>query len=1358
MEKNYFRNQFTYTRFVLIAFTLLFCTAAVNAQVYKEFQQRTSQYSTSKKIYNIKGDFTMIGNTNLSLLLYGDNTNNSNNFMQFVDEDDDSSTINSSAAILELSNENGANPECSNIVYAGLYWSGRTSSPGKTNAKRNIKVKGPNNSYYQTVSANANDILFPGPSNMYAAYAEVTDLVKSNGTGEYWVADMELTEGNGGITGYYGGWGMIVIYENSQMDWRDVTVFDGYAHVEGNVVANYELPVSGFNTAQSGPVNMKMGIMAGEGDVGISGDYFQIKKNSDQTWLGLSHEQNSANNFFNSSIQNNGSSRSPNHTNNTGIDISMFNIPNVGNSVIDNNQTSTTFRYGSTQDTYSIFSIAMSVDAYIPEIEGISSLTAINGSTAGNPPYNAEPGDELSYKIELRNKGTENVEDLKVVIPVPYNADYLTNSLSTNFYFSPSPQNNEVYFDPTLGATGSIVWEIDELPLANNTNDILADLTIKFGVTKNCTILSNACPGFDLIRFNGNISGHGAITGTTFENKDLIQGYETEGTCQGQPITAPFEVAIDATNFRAENCGNSDEERKFVYCNREDPIEIAEINSGFPNGTRFFNESPVTSNSTEYTTNNPIPNNSGSTEYYAVIPGSEDCAIPFTIEITTIASVPETEPVTYCLNEEAVPLKATATNSDLTLFYYTGEEDTSPEIQIIPSTSQSGEFTYYAAEGESASCISPNKAQITVSVIGQPEITAPQNQTLQTCGNDFIDDSIPGLSNQFTTISQQIFTDLGGIISFTEEIESISYKDILQQQSPAVYQRIFRISYECGNIEVQQSLTLENIKTQLEPVYTKENPTCENENGILTITNFNEDYEYFLNSNSGNIELNTTPTSLSPGVYIISVALNDCVFTTNSFEILPAPAIPESPEITTVDQPTCSVETGKITVTAIEGFLYSLDGEIYQESNIFEDLAPGIYAVYVQNEENCISHPSKDIIINENSGSPAQPEVSISQQPTCENTTGSILVTTVQGITYKLLNGNKNELSNAIENAEFSDLDSGTYFVQASNEDCASVSEALVIEENPGSPAQPQAVVSQQPTCEDTTGTISVTTGQGITYTLLNENQNEVNSTLENNEFSNLTAGTYFVKASNQDCESISEALVIEENAGTPTKPEASVAQQPTCEDTTGTISVSIVQGITYTLLDENENELSNSFENGEFSNLTAGTYFVQASNDDCNSISDALVIEENSGAPAQPEASISQQPICEYTTGTISINTIQGITYTLFDENQNTVNSTIENGEFSELPVGTYFVQASNEDCESVSEAMVIEENLGSPAQPEAFVSQKPTCEETTGTISVNTVQGIIYTLLDENQNAINNTIDNGDFTNLNDGTYFVQ
>ena len=420
--------------FLILTGILLFSHWSANAQIKENFNQRTSQFSPEKKIYSINGDFTMIGNTNLTLQNYSTSRENGFNTMVFVDEDGNSTTSNSSKSRLTFSSENNADPSCSNVIYAGLYWTGRTTNDISTNRKRSVKLRHPGGNY-QTITANASDIQFPGDNNMYAAYAEVTEIVKQGGVGDYWVADIALSTGNGGATGYYGGWSMVVIYENVQMKPRDVTIFDGYAYVQGFTTTNFELPVSGFNTAQSGDINMKLGVTAGEGDRAIDGDYFEIKKNSDNTWLRLSHENNSSSNFFNSSIQlENNSNRVPNLVNNTGLDISIFDIPNPNNSVIDNNQTSTTFRYGSTRDTYIIFNIVMSVDAYIPIIEGTSSIESIGGSTVSRP-FSAMPGDDISYKIELRNKGTEPIDDAKLVVPVPFNADFIQGSIDKNIFF-----------------------------------------------------------------------------------------------------------------------------------------------------------------------------------------------------------------------------------------------------------------------------------------------------------------------------------------------------------------------------------------------------------------------------------------------------------------------------------------------------------------------------------------------------------------------------------------------------------------------------------------------------------------------------------------------------------------------------------------------------------------------------------------------------------------------------------------------------------------------------------------------------------------------------------------------------------
>ena len=116
-------NKKSTLHFIFQVFLLLIVFSS-SAQVRVPFTQRTSQYSPTKKIYNIKGDFAMIGNTNLTLVNYSD-TNNNANAMRYVDVDADTNTFNSSSANLTLSTENGAVPSCSNIVYAGLYWTGR---------------------------------------------------------------------------------------------------------------------------------------------------------------------------------------------------------------------------------------------------------------------------------------------------------------------------------------------------------------------------------------------------------------------------------------------------------------------------------------------------------------------------------------------------------------------------------------------------------------------------------------------------------------------------------------------------------------------------------------------------------------------------------------------------------------------------------------------------------------------------------------------------------------------------------------------------------------------------------------------------------------------------------------------------------------------------------------------------------------------------------------------------------------------------------------------------------------------------------------------------------------------------------
>ncbi|WP_460575038.1 HYR-like domain-containing protein, partial [Flavobacterium koreense] len=647
--KNLYSTQNTKKQiyFYFLQIVLLFGVVfSANAQLRVPFTQRTSQYSPSRSVYNIKGDFAMVGNTNLTLQSYSNDGTNDNP-MVYVDVDGDSNTFNSSSANLTLSTENGALPSCSRIIYAGLYWTGRSSNSNpsndiftvtknnvtKTFNKRVISLKGPQSSTYTQFTAAASDIYYPTTSDgyMYSAYAEVTDYVRNNGLGNYFAADIALVEGNGGGTGFYGGWSLVVVYENSKMKYRDVTIFDGHAYVAGSVTADFEIPVSGFNTVQSGPVNMKLGLMAGEGDRGISGDYFQIRNHTNTNWVTLNHSGNATNNFFNSSIATGGNTRNPNLLNNTGLDISVFNIPNAGNAVMTNNQTSTRFRYGTTQDTYVIFAAVMSVDAYIPDVENILSPTAINNVPVTSPPYTVLPGQEMTFNVTIKNLGTEPINNYKLVIPIPFNASYVAGSAVGSVFFTPLPTPNTITFNPSLGATGSIVWDFGTLPLPADPNTLLGALSFKLRATTDCSILSNPnC--LAPISVNGSSSGVGGITGVSFNDKQFIKGYSQNGSCLGEPVSQPLNVDINATNYVNTNCQNTPIVRNFNFCNSSTTVAVSQIAPNFPIGSLFYNQYPVTQSAIQYTASNPFPLVSGSTvTYYAVPPNTSGCFFPFTI-------------------------------------------------------------------------------------------------------------------------------------------------------------------------------------------------------------------------------------------------------------------------------------------------------------------------------------------------------------------------------------------------------------------------------------------------------------------------------------------------------------------------------------------------------------------------------------------------------------------------------------------------------------------------------------------------------------------------------------------------------
>lgn len=779
-----------------VLLVLLICTGSINlnaqAQSIKQFNKRASTIANSTGQYNIKGDFQMIGNSNMIAANDPNGTDgakgNGNNTMVYVNVDSQTSGIvNSSTAELAFPSISGVDHDCTEIVYAGLYWSGRADVGGTasetfdvldeqsaTNIKNNQSINGYNltiasqndnssnttgsygrlatytftpqgagdnivfrfyswrtgsyvnrtwhqkvfvqvgsqaeqelsvvmtnnnaenfavrlvnpfplgsgyfvsnlrkrrtnnidspNFYatikqssgvilnkkvvkfkfagdsYQTITSTT-DIHFPATDQdqIYVGYADVTTYVKSKGLGDYTVANMALREGYGDGTGYYGSWGLVVVYKNAYMTNKSIFVYDGYSFIESpgyNQFVSEELVISGFTTPPSGNVSATIGMMAGEGDATISGDQFAIQEKNTSNYLYLRHDGNTSssssneyNNFFNSSIIVDGAPpRTPSFTNNYGSDIHMFKLNNSNNSIIENSQTSTKFRYGTRQDTYIIYSMVFSVDNWVPEptatIDASSSIT--NNSSV-------EPGNSFYLQFDITNPGNEAVNNTVFSLPIYYNQEYVSSSVTYWDTSALGSQVNPVYTPaaPNQATGGTLTWDLGTLPLmsAADKTKILASLSVELQITDDCLLISaSECKGFS--ESSASMTGTGAQSGNE-ETLPAVTGSEVNGGCI-LPVTDPFNLHVDFETSSLANCPdnlvedpNNTTQNVMVYYSDATEIPRSTISDVFPTDTEFYSVDPTDPNFNEITHKvtghfpTPANGSDAANVYYAVVP------------------------------------------------------------------------------------------------------------------------------------------------------------------------------------------------------------------------------------------------------------------------------------------------------------------------------------------------------------------------------------------------------------------------------------------------------------------------------------------------------------------------------------------------------------------------------------------------------------------------------------------------------------------------------------------------------------------------------------------------------------------
>lgn len=402
---------------------------------------------------NMRGGTAIFGNTLMNLVnadgttvnttAMNDNSVNGNSIysngntslqgnanMQFVDIDgntgDGAGTKNSSSSDLIL--PAGTNK----IKIARLYWGGRTFIPSinlSLPANRTIKIRKGSSGPYKEYAALQLDTIQDneGTVAFYQAYTDITQLIQDNGTGTYTVGNIALTSGNGGAVGNYGGWGIMVVYENDAVDYKSIRVYDGFQSIKrpgGSAIFIKNFTLIGLDVP-SGAISLedaRMGLMTWEGDANYTNDYLKINGNA------FSNGINPANNPWNGTISNDGvhvTTKSPNYTNQMGIDIDQFNV-GTGYGILPN-ATSVNLEFGTEIDQYYPGLFTFQIKMKDPNISLSKTVFDANNTRT------AEPGEVLTYKLKGKNLGIGDAINVAVADTLPRTVTYVANSLKVNY-------------------------------------------------------------------------------------------------------------------------------------------------------------------------------------------------------------------------------------------------------------------------------------------------------------------------------------------------------------------------------------------------------------------------------------------------------------------------------------------------------------------------------------------------------------------------------------------------------------------------------------------------------------------------------------------------------------------------------------------------------------------------------------------------------------------------------------------------------------------------------------------------------------------------------------------------------------
>jgi hypothetical protein len=225
-------------------------------------------------------------------------------------------------------------------------------------------------------------------------------------------------------------------------------------------------------------------------------------------------------------------------------------------------------------------------------------------------------------------------------------------------------------------------------------------------------------------------------------------------------------------------------------------------------------------------------------------------------------------------------------------------------------------------------------------------------------------------------------------------------------------------------------------------------------------------------------------------------------------------AVPNTPTIGTITQPTCLLPTGSVVLNGLPAGNWTINpGGITGtgSSTTLTGLTAGTYIFTVTSNAGCTSQSSSSVVINSAPGAPTAPIPGTITQPTCALATGSVVLNGLPAGNWTI---NPGSIAGNTASTTIPGQVPGTYtFIVTNAAGCTSpASINVIIVSNPATPFAPIVGTITQPTCVLRTGSVELNGLPAGNWTI---NPGGITGTSSSTAITGLIAGTYIYTVTN---------------------------------------------------------------------------------------------------------------------------------------------------------------------------------------------------------------------------------------------------